>query len=238
MSRRRRFSASNDSKSLEEAVNSIEEDSEDVLEYDLAMIPPEPSVVTDDEEGFDDDNVLRNLQNDVPGNIEVFVRDKGVLSDSSDDEPLATKRARIRSTVPQAADDFRPAQVHQHRTLLSGNYNKGMGGVDEMDQSISLYRIGIHGKKWWWVLYTYMIDMAIANAWRLHIQCRKEPMDQLLFRRSIARFYLKQSPQRHSARPSSSNIEGLQLDGVRTAGVPCFAINGAARSKRSRRAGF
>ncbi|CAB3231913.1 unnamed protein product [Arctia plantaginis] len=95
-----------DYKSLEEAVNSIEENSKDVLEYDLAIIQPEPSVVTDEEEVFDDDNVLRNLQNDVPGNIEVFVRDKGVLSDSSDDEPLATKRARIRSTVPQAADDL------------------------------------------------------------------------------------------------------------------------------------
>lgn len=89
-----------------------------------------------------------------------------------------------------------------------------MGGVDEMDQSISLYRIGIHSKKWWWVLFTYMIDMAISNAWRLHVHSREDTMDQLLFRRNIARFYLKQSPQRHSARPSTSNIEGLQLDGT------------------------
>ena len=28
-------------------------------------------------------------------------------------------------------------------------YNKNMGGVDELDQSISLYRIATHGKKWW-----------------------------------------------------------------------------------------
>uniref|UniRef100_A0A2A4JSB1 Uncharacterized protein n=1 Tax=Heliothis virescens TaxID=7102 RepID=A0A2A4JSB1_HELVI len=105
MSRKRRFSASNDYKGLEESVNFIEEDSDDALEYDLAIIPPEPSVVTDEEEGFDDNSVSRNLPNNVPGNIEVFVRDEGVLSDSSDDEPLATKRARIRSILPQAAGD-------------------------------------------------------------------------------------------------------------------------------------
>lgn len=97
---------------------------------------------------------------------------------------------------------------------LFQNYNRGMGGVDEMDQSIALYRIGIHGKKWWWVLFTYMIDMTISNAWRLHVLAKDETMDQLLFRRSIARFYLKQTPQRLSARPSSSNIDGLQLDGA------------------------
>lgn len=70
---------------MEEAVNLIEEDSDDALEYDLAIIPPEPSVVTDEEEGFDDNSVSRNLPNDVPGNIELFVRDEGVLSDSSYD---------------------------------------------------------------------------------------------------------------------------------------------------------
>lgn len=97
--------------------------------------------------------------------------------------------------------------------LLFQNYNKGMGGVDEMDQSISLYRVGIHGKKWWWVLFTYMIDMAISNAWRIHVASRDNSMDQLLFRRNIARYYLSQVSQKHIARPSSSNVEGLHLDG-------------------------
>ncbi|XP_013193343.1 piggyBac transposable element-derived protein 3 isoform X2 [Amyelois transitella] len=96
---------------------------------------------------------------------------------------------------------------------LFQNYNKGMGGVDELDQSISLYRIGIHGKKWWWVLFTYMIDMTIANAWRLHVLAKEDPMDQLLFRRNIARYYLRHSIQKQNTRPSSSNIDGLQLDG-------------------------
>ncbi|KAL3289980.1 hypothetical protein HHI36_023361, partial [Cryptolaemus montrouzieri] len=50
INRRRRFSASNNYWGLKEAINSIEEDSVDGFEYDLAIIPPEPSVVTDEEE--------------------------------------------------------------------------------------------------------------------------------------------------------------------------------------------
>lgn len=91
------------------------------------------------------------------------------------------------------------------------NYNKGMGGVDQMDQSISLYRVAIRGKKWWWVIFTYIVDLAISNAWRLHVLLCKEKeiahMDQFSFRRSIARAYLQ--PTKTISRPPSSNISTL-----------------------------
>ncbi|CAH2102053.1 unnamed protein product [Euphydryas editha] len=41
--------------------------------------------------------------------------------------------------------------------------NKNMGGVDELDKSISLYRIAIHGKKWW---------CGVCHA-RVRSQCKK-----------------------------------------------------------------
>ncbi|CAH2101338.1 unnamed protein product [Euphydryas editha] len=100
MSRKQYFSGSNNFRGLEEAINTLAEDSDDDLEYDLAIIPSEPSVVTDEEDG-NDDMMLRCLPNDVPGNIEVYVRNIGSLSlpeDDSDDEPLAVKRRRINSS--------------------------------------------------------------------------------------------------------------------------------------------
>lgn len=39
-------------------------------------------------------------------------------------------------------------------------------------------------------------------------------IDKLQFRRSIARFYLKQSSERNSARPLSSNVTDLYLNGA------------------------
>ncbi|CAH2095727.1 unnamed protein product [Euphydryas editha] len=87
-----------------------------------------------------------------------------------------------------------------------------MGGVDELDQSVSLYRIAVHGKKWWWILFTYVIDMPVSNACRLHAMTNNNPMDQLMFRRHIARFYLRQGEQTKS-RQAASVVERLPQDG-------------------------
>lgn len=56
---------------LQEVTNSIE----------YAIISAQPIIVAEEVEEFDDDNVLLNLSNDFHGNIEVFLRDEGVLSD-------------------------------------------------------------------------------------------------------------------------------------------------------------
>ncbi|CAH2084943.1 unnamed protein product [Euphydryas editha] len=114
MNRKRRFSASNNYLGLEEALNSIEVDSDDGLEYDLAIIPPDHSVVTDEEEGFDDDIITSStLPRDVPGNVEVFVRNFGSLSDSgdsSDDKPLSAKRTRTNTLMEtEKAEESYPA---------------------------------------------------------------------------------------------------------------------------------
>lgn len=88
------------------------------------------------------------------------------------------------------------------------SYNKGMGGVDQMDQSIGMYRIAVKGKKWWWVLFTYVVDMTISNSWRLYcITNPEDRVDQLWFRRHIARTYLSDKKENRS-RQTSSRIEG------------------------------
>ena len=71
------------------------------------------------------------------------------------------------------------------------NYNKAMGGVNQMDQSIGMYRIAVIGKKWWWILFTYLVNLTASNAWRLY--CTANPnnrVKQLWFRRHKARTYL------------------------------------------------
>ncbi|KAB0805367.1 hypothetical protein PPYR_02337, partial [Photinus pyralis] len=46
-----------------------------------------------------------------------------------------------------------------------GKYNSAMEGTDLMDENISRYRIGLRGKKWWWCLFTWLVDATIQNAW-------------------------------------------------------------------------
>lgn len=68
-------------------------------------------------------------------------------------------------------------------------YNSNMGGTDRMDQNINAYRIGIRGKKWWWCLFTWMVDAAMHNAWQI-ARSRGTNIDQLMFRREVAMTYL------------------------------------------------
>ncbi|XP_037115308.1 piggyBac transposable element-derived protein 3-like [Syngnathus acus] len=66
-------------------------------------------------------------------------------------------------------------------------YNRSMGGTDRADQSIELYRINMRRKKWWWPIFTWMLDAAVFNAWVLHRLDEHGGMSLLEFRREVAR---------------------------------------------------
>nr|CAH7757782.1 unnamed protein product [Callosobruchus chinensis] len=81
-------------------------------------------------------------------------------------------------------------KVDVSQPYLFQNYNKHMGGVDLLDQSVSTYRINIRGKKWWWCLFTHMINVGVVNAWRLY-QLTNPGVDLLEYQRAIVTLYVK-----------------------------------------------
>lgn len=104
--------------------------------------------------------------------------------------------------------------VNVDQPYLIQMYNQNMGGVDRSDQNISLNRISIRGKKWYFPLFCHCIDMAIQNAWQLH-RINLGKLDQLAFRRSIATNLLetyKKSSRRGPSRPSQSEHEFSRFD--------------------------
>lgn len=89
-----------------------------------------------------------------------------------------------------------------------------MGGVDRSDQNLSLYRISIRGKKWYFPLITHCIDLAIQNAWQLY-RADDGKMDQLKFRRRIATTILSQNRKPISyqtGRPSKRENIDVRFD--------------------------
>ena len=48
------------------------------------------------------------------------------------------------------------------------DYSKYMGGVDKMDWMINMYRIKIKSKKWYFPIFTNLVDMTVVNAHVLH----------------------------------------------------------------------
>lgn len=76
------------------------------------------------------------------------------------------------------------------RPNVIAKYNSFMGGTDQMDQNINCYRIGIKGKKWYWPLFTWMLDVAVQNSWVLYNKSHTGKVSQLEFRRELANVYL------------------------------------------------
>lgn len=77
---------------LSNAVNAIEQDERNAV-YDIAVIPPDADYNTDEYE-IDIENLdNEQIPKDVPGNIELFIRDEEY--DSEDEVPLSLIRASI-----------------------------------------------------------------------------------------------------------------------------------------------
>lgn len=112
----------------------------------------------------------------------------------------------------------RKQKVKVPRPNLIGIYNKYMGGTDLMDSHVNNYRIGIRGKKWWWPIFTWLIDVAINNSWILMRMSGKN-ISQLDFRREIVKTYLTKygTAPKIGGRPPIPDkrvLPGVRYDGV------------------------
>lgn len=88
-------------------------------------------------------------------------------------------------------------------------YNRNMGGTDLMNQNVNAYRIGIRGKKWWWSIFTWLLDVSLQNAWLLYRK-KGSSITQREFRREIAMSYLL----RYQCLPKAPGRKSLNLPGT------------------------
>lgn len=90
-------------------------------------------------------------------------------------------------------------------------YNKSMAGVDRMDQNIATYMINLRSKKWWWPLFTFVVDAAVNNAFQLYRNRNLNPgeqrMDALGLRRAIVDAYYRM----HRKVPSTTLFPGNRV---------------------------
>ena len=91
-----------------------------------------------------------------------------------------------------------------------------MGGVDKHDWLTSKYATSIRGKKWYWPLFTRVLDMSVVNAWTIYKLLHGEKAEircLLEFKRYICVSYLKLSSV---AKCSRANSVGHPTSEVRT----------------------
>lgn len=70
-------------------------------------------------------------------------------------------------------------------------YNNNMGGVDQMDANIAVYRIAIRGKKWYMPILLWLLDVALNNAYQLARSYKYKGGDLLHFRRAVVNSLLR-----------------------------------------------
>ena len=80
--------------------------------------------------------------------------------------PLRNVRRRVRGAPNQSVP----------QPQLIRKYNQGMGGVDMMDKLLGSYRPVIRGKKWYFPLFTNIINLSVVAAWRLY--CELYPQEK------------------------------------------------------------
>ena len=115
-------------------------------------------------------------------------------------------------------------------------YNRGMGGVDRLDQNLSCYMTQHRSKKWYWPMFRFCVDLAVQNAYqlyRLQTKIAGAPEHDLLsFRREIAQVYVKTLSSLHAAvpyPPSRIAADRRVLDEVRTDGAGHWIVQGTQR---------
>ncbi|XP_055551627.1 piggyBac transposable element-derived protein 3-like isoform X1 [Wyeomyia smithii] len=92
------------------------------------------------------------------------------------------------------------------RPCVVTEYNKNVCGVDRMDQNVAHLRISYRGKKWWFPIFAWLIDVCVQNAWQLHRRVNPTTT-QLQFRRELAVWYCKH----YGRMPKAPGVSALHI---------------------------
>ncbi|KAG5864535.1 hypothetical protein JTB14_014293 [Gonioctena quinquepunctata] len=138
----------------------------------------------------------------------VLERNSGVLLVRWMDYAVVTMastsdRARPIGTVKRYSQKEK-RHILVNRPQCIAMYNKNMGGTDLMDPAVANYRIGIGGKKLYWPIFTWLVDVSVHNAWVLYRK-NNNGCTMLIFRREVAQVYLT----RYANPPKTPGLQNI-----------------------------
>ncbi|KAH9363196.1 hypothetical protein HPB48_017557 [Haemaphysalis longicornis] len=165
------------------------------------------------------ENRLKNAP--LPAKKEMEKQDRGYFASCFDtqtevllvkwrDSSVVTMATNYDSVEPIGAvsrwSSSKKEKVKVAQPSVFGTYNNGMGGVDLLDQTANNYSIGIRSKKWWWVLFTQMLNISMVNAWRIHQMSSENRLDLLTFTRLLTRHLLRLGVQNRNQRRTPASV--------------------------------
>ena len=93
-------------------------------------------------------------------------------------------------------------------------YNKEMGGVDVCDRLLSSYRPRLRFRKWWWNLFSHMLNLSVVAAYKFYNDVNSNGVSHIQFRREIARAPVKvDCPRKSLGGPTAPPSKAVRFDG-------------------------
>lgn len=129
------------------------------------------------------------------GDYESYVcKEEGVVAVRWNDNSVVTVLSNVTGVHPlHKAKRYSFAEkkkIDIAQPDVISKYNYSMGGVDQLDNNISNYRIAMRGKKWYMPILLWMLDVGMNNAWLLS-RNQGLQIDNLNFRRQVVRALLQ-----------------------------------------------
>ena len=140
----------------------------------------------------------------LPSNMKKIKKKKGELPTfwiSEDNKMIACSwqdsgRVNLLSTIGDTSTRQTTIRSKQgDRTVekpsLQKEYNKFMGGVDRFDQFCASYPFGKRNKKWYQVLWYFIIEIALVNSWICYEIQNNAKMTPVKFRKEVIKGLLQ-----------------------------------------------
>ncbi|XP_046674879.1 piggyBac transposable element-derived protein 3-like [Homalodisca vitripennis] len=166
--------------------NFVDDGNLDTSDVDIFIAPPENDILTDEDSLVQKTKVelsrinrlpkdcplssKKDMQNESRGSFQCKIeKEDGIFVARWKDNSVVTVASTSYGIEPIASvkrfSQSEKKYLHIQQPFVIKQYNHHMGGTDLMDEDISTHRIGIRGKKWWWPLFTWLIDLGTTNAW-------------------------------------------------------------------------
>ena len=138
----------------------------------------------------------KDIKKQQRGSLQTHYEKCGIVCVSWNDNGPVLVISNVHEAIPLTTVKRWSPEIRDYINIDRPNcislYNKHMGGVDSLDSLVSVYRIDIRGKKWYWPHYINTIDVLKSAAFKVFKLSNPEAkMDFLQFTRRVVTHYLK-----------------------------------------------
>ena len=139
--------------------------------------------------------------------MQVYYERSGISCVTWNDNGPVTILSNVHVNLPYTQvkrwDSNQPNYIKVNRSNCITEYNKHMGGVDSLNAHVSVYRIDVRGKKWYWPPYINTIAVLKSAAFKVFkLVSLDNEMDFLAFTHRIRTHYLKASKLKKQLQPN------------------------------------